>query len=78
MKLWRDDDWGTEDWRRENIRANHDQDHDWMQQEEDLERWLGYALAFMAMLGAWKTLDLACGSLGAFAGLVGWVLTRLS
>lgn len=72
------DDWGSEDWRHDNIRANHDIDRDWMDREEDLERWLGYALGVAALLGAWKMLDLACGSLGAFAGLVGWLLTRLA
>ncbi len=72
------DDWGTEDWRHDKIRANHDQDHDWMQQEEEVERWLGYVLGLWVLLGVWKVLDLACGSLGAFAGLVGWLLTRLA
>lgn len=72
-------DWGTEDWRdRQGVRANHDQDHDWLAQEEELEKWLGRFLAALALLGVWKLLDLCTGSLGGFAGLLGWILTRLA
>jgi len=62
----------------ENIRANHDIDQDWLDREEALERAAAWAIGVVATLGIWKMLDLACGSLGAFAGLVGWLLTRLA
>jgi hypothetical protein len=62
----------------DNIRANHDQDHDWVAREEELERWLGRVFMLFAALGCWKLLDLACGGLGAFAGFIGWLLTILA
>ena len=53
------DDWGSEDWRApHDIRANHDIDQDWLDREAELERWLGYALGTLAVLGVWKVLDL--------------------
>lgn len=55
------DDWGTEDWRADHdIRANHDITPDDMEREAELERWLGYALGTLAVLGVWKALDLIC------------------
>ena len=62
------DNWGQEDW-RENIRENHDITPDDMERELALERALAAVIVGIAVLGGWKLLDLACGSLGAFAGL---------
>ena len=73
------DDWGREDWRADHdIRANHDRTQDDEDREERLERALGWTFGLMAMLGVWKMLDLACGSLGAFAGFLGRILMLLS
>ncbi len=56
---------GSDDWDREyrqpdGIRANHDITQDDMEREAELDRWLGYALGTLAVLGVWKVLDLIC------------------
>lgn len=52
------DDDDLRHWDSARIRENHDIDHDWVAQEEELERWLGYTLGALALLGVWKVLDL--------------------
>lgn len=41
------------------IRENHDITQDWLDREEELDRWLGWAIAVLAFLGLWKIIELA-------------------
>lgn len=56
------DDWGQdgqEDWRApHDIRENHDITQDDMEREAELDRWLGYVIVVISILGLWKVLDL--------------------
>ncbi len=74
------DDWGNEDWRPENIRANHDLTEADLDREEELERWITRVFILFAGLGIWKLLDLVfgAGSLGAFVGFLGWLFAAIA
>lgn len=59
----RDDD--LRHWDSDRIRERHYDDHNY-DADADLDRWLGYALLVIGVLGLWKILDLVIA-------LVRWV-----